>query len=187
MSASQVSALSDMAQSVVSSHDCDLEGVSIRRAGNRRLVRIVVDHRAGELTLDRVADISRDIADRLEDSALLGESSYVLEVTSPGVDRPLTLTRHWVRAVGRLVRITRSGSDPIVGRLTSADERSVVLDVDGTRIPLARTDVTRATVQVEFSRDEEADEPDTAEPGRGRVADPPGAGDGVRQPPREEE
>jgi ribosome maturation factor RimP len=152
MSASQAKALRSLAEPIVAGLDCDLEDVVIRQAGKRRLVRIVVDHHTGGLTLDLVASISRDISRVLEDSTVLGNSAYVLEVTSPGVDRPLTLPRHWTRAVGRLVQVTPTSGDTIEGRVLSADATQAVLDVDGTEKPVEYSDVVRAVVQVEFTR-----------------------------------
>jgi ribosome maturation factor RimP len=160
MSASQAKALRSLAEPIVAGLDCDLEDVVIRQAGKRRLVRIVVDHHSGGLTLDLVASISREIARVLDDSTVLGNSAYVLEVTSPGVDRPLTLPRHWTRAVSRLVRVTPRSGDTIEGRVLSADETQAVLDVDGAETPVAYADVARAVVQVEFTR---IDEPDIDE------------------------
>ena len=155
MSASQAKALRSLAEPVVAAQDCDLEDVVIRQAGKRRLVRIVVDHRGGGLTLDLVAGISRGIANVLDDSTVLGNSPYVLEVTSPGVDRPLTLPRHWTRAVSRLVQVTPKSGDIIEGRVLSADATQAVLDVDGAETTVAYADVARAVVQVEFTRIEE--------------------------------
>jgi ribosome maturation factor RimP len=157
MSASQAKALRSLAEPIVAGLDCDLEDVVIRQAGKRRLVRIVVDHHAGGLTLDLVASISREISRVLEDSTVLGNSAYVLEVTSPGVDRPLTLARHWTRAVGRLVRVTPKSGDAIEGRVLSADGTQAVLDVDGAETTVTYTDVARAVVQVEFTRIEEVE------------------------------
>jgi ribosome maturation factor RimP len=157
MSASQAKALRSLAEPIVAGLDCDLEDVVIRQAGKRRLVRIVVDHHTGGLTLDLVADISREISRVLEDSTVLGNSPYVLEVTSPGVDRPLTLPRHWSRAVGRLVQVTPKSGDAIVGRVMSANESEAVLDIDGADTTVAYADVARAVVQVEFTRIEEVE------------------------------
>ena len=81
----------------------------------------------------------------------------MLEVTSPGVDRPLTLPRHWSRAVGRLVQVTPKSGDAIVGRVLSADESQAVLDIDGADTTVAYADVARAVVQVEFTRIEEVE------------------------------
>jgi ribosome maturation factor RimP len=157
MSASQAKALRSLAEPIVAGLDCDLEDVVIRQAGKRRLVRIVVDHHSGGLTLDLVASISREIARELDDSTVLGNSAFVLEVTSPGVDRPLNLPRHWARAVGRLVQVTPKSGDRIEGRVLSTDETEAVLDIDGTETAVSYADVARAVVQVEFTRIEEVE------------------------------
>lgn len=157
MSASQAKALRSLASPIVEGLDCDLEDVVIRQAGKRRLVRVVVDHRSGGLTLDLVASISREISRALDDSTVLGNSAFVLEVTSPGVDRPLTLPRHWSRAVGRLVQVTPRAGEVLVGRVLGAGESDAVLDVDGTETTVRYADVARALVQVEFTRIEEVD------------------------------
>ncbi|MDH3958514.1 MAG: ribosome maturation factor RimP [Actinomycetota bacterium] len=170
MSASQAKALRSLVEPIATALGCDLDDVIIRRAGKRRVVKIVVDHRSGGLTLDLVAEISRDISHALDDSTVLGNSAYVLEVTSPGVDRPLTLPRHWARAVGRLVLVTPKAGDPIEGRVLAADDVSAELEVDGTATSVSYDDITRAVVQVEFTRADESqtedDEP-TADPEEG--------------------
>lgn len=161
MSASQAKALRSLAEPIVSSLDCDLEDVVIRQAGKRRLVRIVVDHHSGGLTLDLVASISREISRELDDSTVLGNAPFVLEVTSPGVDRPLRLPRHWRRAVGRLVQVTPRTGAVLEGRVLSADETHAILDVDGSETTVAYASVARAVVQVEFTRLEDVELEDT--------------------------
>jgi ribosome maturation factor RimP len=156
MSAAQVRALRSLAEPLVAQFDCDLEEVVIRPAGKRRLVRVVVDHDGG-LPLDLVAGISRAISRALDDAAILGESPFVLEVTSPGVDRPLTLPRHWRRAVGRIVLVTPRVGEPWEGRVRSADEDSAVLELASGTTTIRYADVARAVVQVEFSRIEDAE------------------------------
>lgn len=155
MSAAQARALRTLAEPIVAALDCDLEDVVIRQAGKRRLVRVVVDH-AGGLSLDLVADISRQLSRALDEHDVLGQSAFVLEVTSPGVDRPLRLPRHWSRAVGRLVAITPRTGERFEGRLLAADDDGATLDVAGTEQRVAYTDVARAVVQVEFTRIDEA-------------------------------
>jgi ribosome maturation factor RimP len=172
MSASQAKAVRSLAEPIVAGLDCDLEDVVIRQAGKRRLVRIVVDQRSGGLTLDLVASISREISRVLDDSPILGSSAYVLEVTSPGVDRPLTLPRHWVRAVGRLVQVTPRAGEAIVGRVLSADESQAVLDVDGSETTVDYGDVARAVVQVEFTRIDEVELEDGDPSGADDTDDP---------------
>jgi len=90
---------------VVLGHDVDLEDVTLKAAGRRTVVTVVVDADGG-VDLDRVADISRSISDVLDADPELLPGAFVLEVTSPGVDRPLTLPQHWRRARTRLVNIS---------------------------------------------------------------------------------
>lgn len=147
----------------------DLEDVSVSPAGRRRVVRVVVDRDAG-VTLDDVAQVSRALSDVLDaaevdEPALLG-GAYVLEVSSPGVDRPLTERRHWRRNVGRLVTAHLVDGTSVTGRVVSAadddDDDGIALDTEQGSRHLARGDVVRGDVQVEFSRPgaEPADDPD---------------------------
>ena len=143
----------------------DLEDVSVSPAGKRRVVRVLVD-RDGGITLDDVAEVSRVVSDlldaaELDEPDLLG-GAYVLEVSSPGVDRPLTLARHWRRNAGRLVKAALGDGSTVTGRVVRADEAEVVLDVDGTERTVLLGEVASATVQVEFSRTTEPDEEDDA-------------------------
>ncbi|MGB8651985.1 MAG: ribosome maturation factor RimP [Mycobacteriales bacterium] len=133
----------------------DLEDVSVSPAGKRRVVRVVVD-KDGGITLDDVAAVSRVVSDLLDtaeadEPELLG-GAYVLEVSSPGVDRPLTAGRHWRRNVGRLVTAHLGDGSSVTGRVLSADDTQVELDVDGTPRALLLGEVARGVVQVEFSR-----------------------------------
>lgn len=130
----------------------DLEGLTVSAAGRRHVVRVVVD-RDGGLGLDDMADLSRALSTALEgDEAIPG--SYVLEVSSPGVDRPLTEVRHWRRNVSRLVAVTLVGGDEITARIRQADDAGAVLvdDTTGAERTIAYADVERALVQVELRR-----------------------------------
>ena len=150
---------------VVAAAGYDLEDVSLSRAGRRHVVRVLVDADGG-INLDGVAVVSRAISDALDAAeesdgeVLAGE--YQLEVSSPGVDRPLTEPRHWRRNVGRLVAV-----NGITGRLTAADDDGIVLD--GREIRYA--DLGAGRVQIEFKRLDEADfgddEDDDHEDGEG--------------------
>ena len=131
----------------------DLEDVEIRLAGRRRLIRVVVD-RDGGVSLDAVAEVSRVISDLLDESDTLDDTPFVLEVSSPGVDRPLTEPRHWRRAVRRLVSVTTIDGDTFEGRVTFADDAHATFDILTKQSTSARmvayTNVARAQVQVEF-------------------------------------
>jgi len=135
-----------------------LEDVAVQSAGRRRIVRVVVDlpdDAVGGVPMDAVATVSQLLSQRLDDSDAMGGAPYVLEVTSPGVDRPLTERRHWLRARGRLVRVTLREGGTHTGRLTEVTDDEVV--VDGR--PVVWDDVARGRVEVEFNR------PDADQPG----------------------
>jgi ribosome maturation factor RimP len=93
-----------VAEPVVHALGMDLESVKVTTAGRRRLLRMVVDSDGG-VSLDDAALASRELSVKLDASDVMGDMPYTLEVSSPGVDRPLTEPRHWQRAVGRLVRV----------------------------------------------------------------------------------
>lgn len=131
----------------------DLEDLVVTSAGRRRLVRVVVD-KDGGVTLDECAAVSRLVSVALDaDDALLGPGSYTLEVSSPGVSRPLTLPRHWRRNVGRRVKVVRADGATLLGRVTHADERAATLQLDdGAVVEVPFDDVRKAVVQVDLSR-----------------------------------
>lgn len=144
----------------------DVESISVTKAGRRDLVRVVVD-RDGGIDLDAVAEVSRVIAEALDapdaEDALPG--AYVLEVTSPGVDRPLTEPKHWRRSLQRLVRVQRAGADDIEGRISAVDDTSATLAVAGVTEPVVVPfrDVTKAIVQVEFNPEGSSQAPELEE------------------------
>jgi len=131
----------------------DLEDVTVSPAGRRKVVRVVVD-KDGGVTLDDIAEVARVVSDLLDqpEAERLLAGAYTLEVTSPGVDRPLTLPRHWRRSAGRLVKAVLADGSTVTGRVVEADDTEVTLDLDGAKRALLQAEVTRATVQVEFSR-----------------------------------
>ncbi len=150
-----VTELTDRLRPVVEAAGCDLESLSVTAAGRRTVVRVLVD-KDGGVTLDDVAQVSRALGEALDaaDDAGPGPlaAAYVLEVSSPGVDRPLTESRHWRRNTGRLVTVSRHDGAPLTGRVVAADETGITLEVDGAEQTLAYADVTSGAVQVEFSR-----------------------------------
>lgn len=129
----------------------DVEAVEITPAGKRRVLRVAVDTDGG-VTLDDVADATREISRVLDDSDVMGELPYTLEVTSRGVDRPLTLPRHWRRNVDRLVALTLVDGTALTGRVTTATETGAGLEIDGAVREVAYAEVAKALVQVEFNR-----------------------------------
>lgn len=134
---------------VVRAARLELEDVEVRSAGRRRVVRILVDGEHG-VTLDEIADVSRSVSDALDEVDLLGDTPYTLEVSSPGVDRPLTLPRHWRRNIGRLVTVTPVAGPELTGRITSADDTGAELDLEPGIRRVDYSGVAHAVVQVEF-------------------------------------
>lgn len=149
--------LHQIIEPVVAAEGLDLEELDLTRAGRRSRLRIVVDADDG-VDLDRCAEASRLISKVLDDSDVMGDTPYTLEVSSPGVARPLTRPRHWSRALGRLVRVKLTAEDDITGRVMSAGDGSATLEVDGATREVAYADVRRAKVQVEFRRPDNEEE-----------------------------
>jgi len=164
---------------VVEAEGYFLEDVDLRAVGRRLVLRILVDTETG-VNLDDVAKASHLISEVLDEKDPFDDEPYTLEVSSPGVDRPLTMPRHWTRNLGRLVAVTLTNSKQLTGRISSIDGDVVVLEFDNKgrkttqQIPLA--EIAKAIVQIEFSRvesaelvplagadDDAADEPDDAD------------------------
>lgn len=146
--------LREVLQPVVDQSGYDLEDVTVTAAGRRSVVRVVVD-RDGGVDLDAVADVSRSVSEALDAGDVMGESPYVLEVSSPGVDRPLAQPRHWRRATGRLVRTSLRAGGDITGRVLSADEDVVVFDIDGQERSHTYDEIGPGHIQVEFAREDD--------------------------------
>ncbi|HEY9476616.1 MAG TPA: ribosome maturation factor RimP [Mycobacteriales bacterium] len=152
--------LATLVEQVVRDLGLDLEGVTVSAAGRRSLVRVVVDADHG-VSLDEVAEVSRALSAALDEhEGIMGQAPYVLEITSPGVDRPLVAPRHWRRAVGRLVRVPVDEHEPsrisgtVEGRVVRADDGGVVLAVDGQQREFRYGVLGQGRVQVEFTHPE---------------------------------
>src|SRR5215207_7977943 len=143
--------LETLVDDCVSALGLDLEAVELSSGGKRRILRIAVDTDGG-VGIDHITQATRALSDALDASDVMGTQPYTLEVTSRGVDRPLTEPRHWRRNTGRLVRVTLSGGTSVTGRVGDSDEEQVSLDVDGTAHAVTYADVKKALVQIEFNR-----------------------------------
>jgi ribosome maturation factor RimP len=148
--------LAGLIRPVVAAAGMDLESVRVSVAGRRRLLRVVVDSDGG-VSLDDAAIVSRDVSTALDAADVMGDVPYTLEISSPGVDRPLTEPRHWRRAAGRLVRVRAGAAGTIEGRVLAADAEGVTMDVNGARRQFAYPDLGAGAVQVEFGRADDAD------------------------------
>ncbi|MEU0396064.1 ribosome maturation factor RimP [Streptomyces sp. NPDC006208] len=157
MSTTQSERLRGLLEPLVSAADLDLEEIEVSRAGRRRTLRITVDSDEG-VELDACAELSRVISDKLDETDAMGEGEYVLEVSSPGADRPLNEHRHYVRATGRLVRLQLHEGGELVARILTVDDTGLDLEVPGVkgRKPTARRvefpEIAKARVEIEFNR-----------------------------------
>lgn len=146
--------LRDLVEPVVVAEGLDLEDIAVSRMGRRYLVRVTVDADGG-IGHDELSDVSRAVSRALDEAedrdGELTPDSYTLELSSPGIDRPLTLPRHWQRNVGRLVAV-RAGGRQVTGRVTATDERGVTLEVNGQSVDASFADLGPGRVQVEFTR-----------------------------------
>lgn len=147
-------ALEPVVADAVAGAGFDLEQLHVQQAGRRRLVKVVVDGDDG-IGLDEVAEVSRRVSAVLDqhDDKLGGP--YTLEVTSPGLDRPLTKPRHWRRAKLRLVKVRQADGAQFTGRVGRADDHpdgGVEMLVNGTRRRVAYAEVASAVVEVEFAQ-----------------------------------
>jgi ribosome maturation factor RimP len=143
--------LLDLLTSPLREHGVDVEDVEVTSAGRRKLVRVLVD-KDGGVTLDDIAAATTVVGDLLDASDALDDAPYTLEVTSPGVDRPLTAPRHWRRNRDRLVVVQLSNGSSCTGRITDAGDTAATLDVDGQRCNISYADVTKARIEIEFNR-----------------------------------
>ncbi len=131
----------------------DVEDVYVQQAGRRELVRVIVD-RDGGVDLNRVAEVSRKISELFDTPPLADEfvGTFVLEVTSPGVDRPLTEQKHWRRAVKRNVEVHLKDNSIVVARIVEVTDTEVILQTPGNEpVGIALTDIAKGLVQVEFT------------------------------------
>lgn len=162
--------LKKLLEPTVASHSLYLEDVEVRIAGAQRIVHIVVDllEGTGGVQLDTIAEVSRSVSDVLDADPLDGAAPYDLEVSSPGVSRPLTELRHWRRNVGRMVKINMIGEENLMGRVIAVTEDSITvvpeLEVkkgmkakQGPERVLEFSGIRRGNVEVEFTHVDDAD------------------------------
>ena len=147
--------ITELVQQAVESAGFFLEDVHVVSPGNHRIVTCIVDGHT-PLNLDQVTSVSRDISELLDAADFMDDTAFTLEVTSPGVDRPLTLGRHWKKNINRLVKVVKHDGSVINGRITSVEESHALLseDIKGklTEHTVVFADIQRATVEIEFNR-----------------------------------
>jgi ribosome maturation factor RimP len=135
-----------------------LEDINVVSPGNHRIVTVIVDGETA-LNLDQVTVASKLVSELVDEATFMGETPFTLEVTSPGIDRPLTLPRHFAKNVTRLLKVTQSDGVVVTGRITSNTDIDVTLSVvekkETKEVVIALADIKRAVVEIEFNRKDE--------------------------------
>ncbi|MYT24851.1 ribosome maturation factor RimP [Streptomyces sp. SID7760] len=163
MSTTQSDRLRGLLEPLVAAKGLDLEDIEMSKAGKRRMLRVIVDSDEG-VELDACAELSREVSDKLDESDVMGEDEYVLEVSSPGADRPLTEHRHYVRAIDRLVKFQLAEGGELIARILDVDDEGMDLEIPGvkgrkaTARRIAFTDIAKARVEIEFNRKDKKEE-----------------------------
>jgi len=129
-----------------------LEEVTLT-GGSPTTLTVIVDSDT-HLNLDQVTVVTKQISEILESLPELGETPFTLEVSSPGIDRPLTLPRHWRKNHGRLTTIVLHNGNLVQGRIGDLSDADIA--VDEKVIPLA--DIAKAHVEIEFKSLKKGDE-----------------------------
>ena len=147
--------ISELVTPAVSDLGFYLEDVHVATPGSHRIVTCIVDGDAS-LNLDQVTSVSRVISELLDEAPFMGETPFTLEVTSPGVDRPLTQPRHFAKNVDRLLKIIKLDGSEVTGRILANTDTDVTLTVAVKKETLEQTislaDIKRAVVEIEFNR-----------------------------------
>jgi ribosome maturation factor RimP len=147
--------ISELVTPAVSDLGFYLEDVHVATPGNHRIVTCIVDGDIS-LNLDQVTSVSRVISELLDEAAFMGETPFTLEVTSPGVDRPLTQPRHFAKNVDRLLKIVKLDGSAVTGRILSNTDQDVTLTVTVKKETVEQTvalaGIKRAVVEIEFNR-----------------------------------
>ena len=147
--------VSELVTPAVSDLGFYLEDVHVATPGSHRIVTCIVDGDAS-LNLDQVTSVSRVISELLDEAPFMGETPFTLEVTSPGVDRPLTQPRHFAKNIDRLLKIIKLDGSEVTGRILSNTDQDVTLTVTVKKEIIKQTvslnEIKRAVVEIEFNR-----------------------------------
>ncbi len=147
--------ISELVTPAVTEQGFYLEDVHVATPGSHRIVTCIVDGDSA-LNLDQVTSVSRVISELLDEATFMGETPFTLEVTSPGVDRPLTVPRHFAKNVDRLLKVIKVDGSEVTGRILSNTDEDVTLTVtvkkETREEVISIAAIKRAVVEIEFNR-----------------------------------
>ena len=136
---------------VLEQEGMELVDLKVDQRGKRLSIRLFMD-KPGGVTVEDCAHITKEAMDVL-DMENVSEGAYSLEVSSPGIDRPLRSKRDFERAQGRKVRLTmEEGIEPSAmrGRLIKVQDHSLTLEMEGKPVEVPLGDVSEGKMEVEF-------------------------------------
>ena len=141
---------------IVSALGYEVDEVELTTAGRRRVLEVILDAET-PIDLNAISEATRAISNYLDESNIMGEKPYLLEVSSRGVSRPLTKPAHWRRNIGRLVEIKGSANN-LTGRITAFTDPVVTIAEDNKEIEIDINTISKAVIEVEFKKFDESEE-----------------------------
>lgn len=146
--------LTELLGPVISKAGFVLEEITVTPVGKRRLIAVVIDREESNPSLDEVTVVSKEVSAILDNYSQMGEMPFTLEVTTPGIDKPLVLPRHWKKNIGRLVKITPTQGEKYIARIQSFADDKVTLESKNESSVISLSDIVKAQIEVEFNRKE---------------------------------
>jgi ribosome maturation factor RimP len=146
--------LTELLGPVISRAGFVLEEITVTPVGKRRLVAVVIDREESNPSLDEVTVVSKEVSAILDNYSQMGEMPFTLEVTTPGIDKPLVLPRHWKKNIGRLVKINPTQGEKYIARIQSFADNKVTLESKNESSVISLSDIAKAQIEVEFNRKE---------------------------------
>lgn len=146
--------LTELLSPVITKAGFVLEEVTVTPVGKRRLVSVVIDREDTNPSLDEVTVVSKEVSAILDNYSQMGEMPFTLEVTTPGIDKPLALPRHWKKNIGRLVKITPKQGEKYVGRIQGFADNQITLELKNKSLTVSLSDIAKAQIEIEFNRKE---------------------------------
>ena len=137
-----------LAQPVISGHGAELVDVEIKGARGYELVKLYI-YKDDGVSLSLCEQVSREVADLFDvEDPIPGR--YRLEVTSPGLDRPLESNRDFIRANGHVLKAKLKSGQVVKGRLVSSDDQQVLLETGTEVVTVPRIEIAKANIEPEF-------------------------------------
>lgn len=151
---SQSATLQGLLEPVVSSMEYEFVGLELLNQGQGTILRIYIDHEEG-ITVDDCADVSRQVSAVLDvEDPISGE--YTLEVSSPGMERPLFTKAHYEQFIGHEIKLQLFAPLADINRkkfkgiLSAVEDDNIILEVDNEEFCLSINNIAKANLVAQF-------------------------------------